>query len=247
MTGDFSANRTSLIPTESRPLTLPRTPEPDPINLRDDAVQYEAMDHTEVNRGFVDDLIAGGDVGPRIIDIGCGPAKIPIEICQRDDQWTVMAIDSSIEMLEIARMQIDFAGMLDRIFLEHAEVADLSQFEEGMANTVVCNSLIHHLPDPMLGLRMAVRLVGESGRVFIRDLVRPASEDEVERLVEIHASGESEYAQQLFRQSLHAALTLDEIREMSSGLGIGEDNVQMSSDRHWTIDWLRPPDREGSE
>ena len=228
-------------------MSLPRTLEPEPVDLRDEAAQYDAMDHAEVNRVFVDDLVSGGDVGPRIIDIGCGTARIPIEICQRDDAWSVMAIDSSVEMLEIAKMQIDFAGMLDRIFLEHATVAELSQFESGMADTVVSNSLIHHLPDPLLGLEMAVRLVGEGGRVFIRDLARPESDDEVEQLVQLHAKGESEYAQQLFRQSLHAALTLAEVRQLTSGLGIGEADVQMTSDRHWTIDWRSPPGRHDSD
>ncbi len=221
-------------------LTLPRTPEPHPVDLRADAMQYEAMDHTDVNRAFVDDLIEVGDVGPRIIDIGCGPALIPIEMCRRNDEWTVMAIDSSIEMLEIAKMQIDFAGMLDRVFLEHADVADLMTFEEGMANTVVSNSVLHHLDDPAEGLRAAVRLVAAGGRVFIRDLVRPETDEAVEQLVRQHAADESQQGQQLLRQSLHAALTLPEIREMGLGLGIDADDVQMTSDRHWTIDWQRP-------
>ena len=155
-------------------MALPRTLEPEPENPRQEAATYELMDHGDVNRQFVDDLISAGDVGPRVIDLGCGPGLIPIELCQRNDAFEVMGIDSSIDMLEIAKMQIDFAGMLDRISLEHADVTDLGEFGDQIAPTVISNSLIHHLADPASGIRAAIRLVTEEGRIFIRDLARPA-------------------------------------------------------------------------
>jgi hypothetical protein len=61
-------------------------------------------------------------------------------------------------------------------------------------------------------------------------------------LVSQHCGDETDRAQQLFRQSLHAALTLEEIQKMCGGLGIQPQHVQMSSDRHWTIDWTKPID-----
>ncbi len=60
------------------------------------------MDHSEVNRKFVDDLLAG-PVGPRVIDLGCGPAAIPIELCQRVASVEMIAVDAEVEMLEIAK------------------------------------------------------------------------------------------------------------------------------------------------
>ena len=71
----------------------------------------------------------------------------------------------------------------------------------------------------------------------------PQTDDEVEGLVEEHASDQNSDGQQLLRQSLHAALTLPEIREICAGLGIQPDDVQMTSDRHWTIDSRRRSDR----
>ena len=109
-----------------------------------------------------------------------------------------------------------------------------------MADTVISNSLLHHLEEPRLGLETAVRLTRAGGRIFIRDLSRPESAEAIETLVQTYSGNESENGQQLFRQSLHAALTLNEIRSIARGLGISEDHVQMSSDRHWTIDWCRP-------
>ncbi len=213
-----------------------RTPEPATLSPFDEAHEYHLMDHGEVNRRFVDDLLQR-PIGSRVIDLGCGPAAIAIELCRRDKDVEMIAVDAEVEMLEIAKREIDAAGLLDRIALHHADVCEMQFYSDEMADAVISNSLIHHLDHPEQGLATARRLVKQGGRLFIRDLVRPANEREVESLVATYSGQESENAQQLLRQSLHAALTLEEIREMARGLGIRPDHVQMSSDRHWTIDW----------
>jgi len=197
------------------------------------------MDHARVNSAFVDDLLAGGHVGPRVIDLGCGPAMIAIELCNRDPTMRVMGIDAEVGMLEIARLEVELAGMLDRVILRHADASAMDDFEEQMADTVMSNSLIHHLEQPEAGLITCQRLLCDGGRLFVRDLARPDSEQQVERLVSMHVGEEPPAAQQLFRQSLHAAITIDEVRGILGGLGISERHVQMTSDRHWTIDWIR--------
>lgn len=220
-------------------MPLSRTPEPPMPDASVEAFEYQQMDHSEVNRKFIDELLAGGETGFEVIDLGCGPAQIAIELCRRDASYRVMGIDAEIEMLELAKMEIDMAGMLDQITLAHADATSMDEFEDEMADLVMSNSLIHHLDDPIDGLKSCVRLVRPGGRLFVRDLARPDSEAEVESLVEAYTEGESEFATQLFRQSLHASLTADEIRSLIGGLGIAGDHVQMSSDRHWTLDWRK--------
>jgi hypothetical protein len=39
----------------------------------------------------------------------------------------------------------------------------------------------------------------------------------------------------LFRASLHAALTLDEVRVAAREVGLDDVRVAMTSDRHWTL------------
>ncbi len=216
-----------------------RTPEPPPLSPYLEAAEYHAMDHGEVNRRFVDDLACAA-VGPQVVDLGCGPGAIAIELCHRFDSVQVLAIDSEVEMLEIAKREIDIAGLLDRITLQHADVCVMDEYDDEMTDTVISNSLLHHLDEPRLGLQSAIRLLRPGGRLFIRDLFRPSSLEETERLVALHVGEENENAQQLFRQSLLAALTLEEIREIAGGLGIAAEHVQMTSDRHWTMDWHRP-------
>ncbi|EMI15813.1 UbiE/COQ5 methyltransferase [Rhodopirellula maiorica SM1] len=221
-------------------MTLARTLEPETMDAFDEAVAYLEMNHAEVNRIFADDLFAGGTTGPRVIDLGCGPAILAIEIASRDQAIEVMAVDLSTEMLGLAKQEIDFAGMLEQIMLHQADAKTMTGYEDAIADTVVSNSLIHHLEQADEAIKTAMRLVKPEGRVFIRDLMRPESESAVESLVQLYAGDENDVAKQLLRQSLHAALTLDEIRDTAAECGIDGECVQATSDRHWTIDWTRP-------
>lgn len=218
--------------------SIPRTPEP----ITDPKVEsdlYRVMDHAGVNQQFVDDLIDGGPVGPHVIDLGVGPADIPIRLLRRMPQLHVIGIDNTSEMLAIAQQEIDAAGLRNQITLQQADGSDWGSFEKEMTDTVVSNSFLHHLDQPESGMNVAVGLLKQGGRLFLRDLFRPDSVDEIERLVSKHGRGETDEARQLLRQSLHAALTLDEITCIAKDLGIPDARIRMTSDRHWTIDWTK--------
>gem|GEM_PF-15349 len=215
---------------------LPRVLEPESMDSYDEASEYDQMDHEAVNRAFVDDLISGGTVGDKLVDLGTGTALIPIELCKRRHDLRVMAIDASVEMLELAKRRIEMASLIQRIQLMHADAKSLEDLQSGMADTVMSNSLIHHLTDPREAIAAAMRIVVPGGRIFIRDLIRPASQPEVDRLVNLHTSGASVTAKKLFRDSLHAALTVEEARELFVSFGFPSNSVKMTSDRHWTFD-----------
>ncbi len=212
---------------------LKRTLEPEVMDTFEEARTYDLMDHTSVNSRFVEDLLKASPIGRDVLDIGTGTALIPIELCERDETVRVMAFDAAVEMLELARYRLESAGMIDRIQLQHGDAKQMV-FQDAFFDTVMSNSIVHHIPEPFTVLKEALRVLRPHGLLFIRDLFRPDSEEEVERLVAQYAAGEPEYAQQLLRQSFHAALRLDEVREMVSALGHDPSTVGMTSDRHWT-------------
>ncbi|WP_261344519.1 class I SAM-dependent methyltransferase [Stieleria maiorica] len=219
---------------------LPRTLEPEPMDDATEVQEYQQMDHQGVNSAFVDDLIAGGTVGPRVIDLGCGTALIPILLCQKQSDVEVVGVDSSVEMLEAARIEIELGSVTGRVHLEHADCKVLEGFQDAAANTVISNTMLHHVAEPARVVAQAFRVLAPGGRLFLRDLVRPATEAEVEALVTLHAEGETDYARQLLRQSLHAALTVAEIADIAAGHDIPAEAIRMTSDRHWTLDWIKP-------
>ena len=212
---------------------LERVLEPELMDDPDEAESYNEMDHSEVNRRFVEELLACGELGNDILDLGTGTALIPIELCQQHPTCRVMASDAATSMLDLARYNVAGSSMELRIQLHHGDSKQL-RFEDAMFDGVISNSLIHHVPDPCRVLSEIVRVCKPSGRIFVRDLYRPDSMELVESLVQTYTTSETQYNQQLFRQSLCAALTLDEIRQMVAALGFGPETVQMTSDRHWT-------------
>lgn len=214
-------------------MTLERILEAEVMDTVEEARDYNAMDHQSVNRLFVDHLLLAGFSGNDVLDLGTGTALIPIELCHRHADCRVMAVDAAASMLELARFNIEKANLYRRIELQQVD-AKRMDFCDGMFDVVISNSIIHHIPEPQDCLREAVRVTRSGGVLFFRDLLRPADQDQLAALVHIYAGAENAHSQQLFAESLHAALSLDEIREMINGLGFARESVQQSSDRHWT-------------
>jgi ubiquinone/menaquinone biosynthesis C-methylase UbiE len=225
-------------------MMLERVLEPEVMNDLQEAIEYHDMDFAEVNRAFVRDLLAFAaqedrTLGRDILDLGTGTARIPVELCLQAPSVRVMAADASSEMLELARYHIEINHMLDRIQLHRTDAKKLV-FGPGFFDAVISNSLVHHLPQSDAFFAEALRVLRPGGLLFVRDLFRPASQDQVEALVAQHAGNESPRSQQLFRQSLQAALTTEELAKILAALGVDAQCIQMTSDRHWTLAYRKP-------
>jgi len=213
---------------------IPRTLEPEVMESEADARDYDSMDHSAVNKKFVADFLARCPQSDgTILDVGTGTAQIPIELCRQSHTASVVAIDLSDEMLKIGRHNAAVAGFAERICLERMNASAMS-YSGGTFAAVISNSIIHHIPKPAACFAEIVRVARTGATVFVRDLMRPDSGEDVDRLVDLHAAGANAHQRQLFRDSLHAALTLSEVRETVSALGFAASTVQATSDRHWT-------------
>lgn len=214
-------------------MTLERVLEPEVMDSADEARDYDQMDHAAVNRVFVEDLLKTGPVCGDVLDLGCGTAQLPVQLCETAPDCRVMAVDLSAHMLELARFNVEVAGLSDRIHLEQMDAKEML-WEDAHFDLVISNSIVHHIAEPLTVLREAVRVVRPGGRLFFRDLLRPADEAEVAALVETHMADESAHGREMFEASLRAALNLDEIRALVGRLGFPEASVQQTTDRHWT-------------
>lgn len=217
---------------------LNRRLEPEVMDAPDEALDYNAMDHSRVNRLFVEDFLktCGTCLGRRVLDVGTGTALIPIELCRQDVLAQVVAIDLAEEMLKLGRQNIAAFELSGRIQLELIDAKALP-FANETFDAVISNSIVHHIPEPIRVLTEMVRVLRPGGWLFVRDLLRPDSEPVVEHLVATYAGTENLHSQQMFRQSLQAALSLEELRKLIEPLKIPADAVQQTTDRHWTIAW----------
>jgi ubiquinone/menaquinone biosynthesis C-methylase UbiE len=212
---------------------LPRTLEPEVMDSAAEACDYDAMDHHEVNRVFVADLLAAGARYGPVLDVGTGTAQIPIELCRQHAGARVTAVDMAGHMLEVARDNVRRAGFADRIVLERCDAKRLP-FGDGSFAAVMSNSIVHHIPRPEAVLAEMVRVLRPGGLLFVRDLLRPEDEMALRQLVDRYAVGANAHQRQMFGDSLHAALTLAEIRDLVAGLGFDPATVRQTTDRHWT-------------
>ncbi|MCR9117801.1 MAG: methyltransferase domain-containing protein, partial [bacterium] len=134
---------------------------------------------------------------------------------------------------------VEAAGYIDRIQLDQVDAKSLP-YEDDLFDAVISNSIVHHIPDPKPAIEEALRVVKPGGLLYFRDLMRPQNAEQLNELVEQYAGNEATHARDLFRDSLHAALSLEEIQQLVVDLGYAAEEVTATSDRHWTWSTRKP-------
>jgi ubiquinone/menaquinone biosynthesis C-methylase UbiE len=236
------------------PLTH-RIPEPEVMSDADEARAYRAADFSEVNRRFAERLAelwreAGSPgaarsgwgsraAGPVMLDLGCGPADIPLRVRRLIPGCRIAAADASHAMMAegVPARAAEGPAAVRELAMVRADARTLP-FADGAFDAVFSNSLLHHLPDAAAcGVVWAeVRRVARPGAVvFFRDLHRPPDTQTAAALVAQHAGGEPELLRTLFHNSLLAAFTVDEIRGQLSAAGLGGLSIAKVTDRHLDV------------
>ncbi len=215
---------------------MQRVLEPEVMDTWEEAVEYDTMDFTEVNTAFTQRALKlGPPFSAMVLDAGTGTARIPILLCQMRPQWQVFGIDLAQNMLQIGSQHVEQAGLQQKIVLELVDAKQLPYKDEHF-ELVISNSLVHHLPDPLPFFREVSRVLKPNGAILIRDLIRPPDQETMNNLVESIGAEYNTHQKQLFRDSLHAALTLDEVNQLISQAALQGVIVYQSSDRHWTAE-----------
>ncbi len=214
---------------------MERILEPEVMDTWAEAVEYDSMDFIEVNHAFAQLTI---DLSPnqgQILDLGTGTARIPVLIAQNCPELNITAIDLSENMLKIGADNVTKAGLESQIKLEKVD-AKIMPYSTNQFDGIISNSIIHHLPDPIPCLQEIQRVLKPHGSLLLRDLLRPETEVIRDKLVTEYAGECNDHQQQLFRDSLNAAFTLEEVENMIKTVGLEGVKIHQSSDRHWTAE-----------
>ena len=215
---------------------IKRILEPEVMDNELEAQEYDQMDFTEVNTDFA---LLASKLGKKedklkVLDIGTGTAQIPIILADFQPNWHITAIDMARSMLTIAEKNIQEKNKSSQITLQLVDGKKMP-YPDKSFDLVISNSLIHHIPQPLELLKEINRIINPNGVILLRDLFRPESENDIERIVHEANLDYSPRQKQLFKDSLHAALTVDEMKDLADDMEWYSAQVYQSSPRHWTL------------
>ncbi|MSO13382.1 protein YxbB [Rickettsiales endosymbiont of Trichoplax sp. H2] len=218
---------------------LSRVLEPEIMDTEEDAAEYDSIPNDDVNAEFVEETLNLASINAiKLVDLGSGPAHIPILFALKRPQLIITAVELAEEMIVIAQQNIKNANVEDRIIIRKQDIKHTMLTEKSF-DIVISNSCIHHMHNPIELFAEAKRLVSNGGVIYFKDLLRPKSLVELEHLVSQYAYDASDYQRVLFRNSLHAALTLDEVKVSAEAAGLSNASIKQTSDRHWSLCYIK--------
>lgn len=218
-----------------------RTAEPQELMLDDEQVSaYSQADFTISDQAFFDRLMQSLPKTKlnKVLDLGCGNGAIAKQIAADPGSTSVTAVDGSKAMLEQAQTNLD-SRIQSKLKFIRAFIPDGLTSLAPPYDTIVSNSLLHHLNDP-LDLWHSIRAMGRPGtRVHVMDLIRPPSKVTAQNLVEKYANSSSPVLKRDFYNSFLASYRVEEVLAQLILCDL-PFSVEQCSDRHLLISGVIP-------
>ena len=214
---------------------MPRTLEPELMDDGEQATAYAKADFKEENQGFVSRFIEyyPDFTEGHVLDLGCGPADIPIRFIKALPACRVTGVDASPPMIKLAEAAVKAAGLADQIALRCERMQTLSLVEP--ADAGLSNSLLHHIPNPFQFWYCLKKQVKSGSYVLVMDLLRPESPEAAQAIVDQYAASEPAILRRDFYNSLLAAFTEDEVAAQLAEMNLSRLLIDVIDDRHWVV------------
>ncbi|MBF6649674.1 trans-aconitate 2-methyltransferase [Methylobacter sp. BlB1] len=169
------------------------------------------------------------DFSGTALDLGCGPGDISRRFVQAYPLSEVYAVDGSAAMINYGKLSIT-DELKSRIKFIHGLLPYVS-LPQASYGIIFSNSLLHHLPDPMVLWDVIKKYAVPGTRIVVMDLLRPDGIDEALAMVQAYAADEPDILKRDFYQSLLAAFRMEEIAGQIAQAGL-DLNIEQISDRH---------------
>lgn len=214
-------------------MPMERIAEPELMDAEDQAAAYANADFSAPHDAFVELFRAHfGDSTTHVLDLGCGPADVTIRFARAFPRCEITGLDGAEAMLTHAMRALEREGLTHRVRLKRAYLpVELPTHER--YGTIISNSLLHHLRDPLDLWRMVRCVAAPRGQIFVMDLMRPSDYNACRALLDQYASDAPAVLGRDFYHSLRAAYTVAEVREQLDIVGLSALRVEAVSDRHW--------------
>lgn len=219
---------------------MKRVLEPEVMDDVAQARAYAQADFAEENQGFVDrfrEYFPDWTDG-HVVDLGCGPADIPIRFLRAFPNARITGVDASRPMLDLATKAVTAAGLADKVTLCCERFQSLSSPEQ--ADVLLSNSLLHHVPNPLQFWFHMKQWAKPGARILVMDLLRPESPEAAQALVTQYAAEEASILQRDFYNSLLASFTEDEVASQLAEMNLSRLLIDVPDDRHWVVGGIIP-------
>ena len=198
-------------------LNLPRIPEPE---VMDDSNEVQAYSSAAADAYLsnIDDTFVEHTlrlIGPTAgcaLDIGCGPGQILTKLSARLPEWKFIGVDRSLTMIHRA------TSLPHSVFFLAGDACSLP-FRGSSFDLVLCNSVLHHIGDPACLFAEIRRIAKPGAAILLRDLRRP-SRFGFPLHVRWYGRHYDGLMYRLYRDSVHAAYTPEELSEMLNAAAI---------------------------
>jgi ubiquinone/menaquinone biosynthesis C-methylase UbiE len=105
--------------------------------------------------------------GQSLLDVGCGPATLTVDLARTVAPGRVVGVDASEKVLEAARALGESSG-LENVEFAHANAYELP-FADGTFDVVHAHQVLQHLSEPVAALREMRRVAKPGGLIAVRE------------------------------------------------------------------------------
>ncbi len=144
--------------------SMPRTPDTYLHGHHDSVLRSHRWRTAENSAGY---LLPRLPVTARVLDVGCGPGTITVDLAARVPEGQVVGIDAAGDVLDLARQEADRQGR-PNVRFETGDVYHLA-FADGAFDVVHAHQVLQHLSDPVGALGEMRRVCRPGGLVAARD------------------------------------------------------------------------------
>ena len=193
---------------------MKRIPEPELMNDPAHAAVYAGNDLKDAYWLFEQCYLKFfPDIEPEstILDLGCGPAGIPIRLAQRFPECIIHGVDGAPAMLEQAQIAVTEKGLEQQIQLFCGTLPERLTLPRKQYDVILSNSFLHHLARPMVLWDGVLEYGGSKAAILVIDLIRPDTEEKLSSIIDHYMADAPSLLQRDMECSLRSAFTMTEV------------------------------------